>query len=918
MQNRKARVLLTASLLAFSLASAPHAPAAQEEIPPAEELRLNRREFLDGLNKRGLDEMLDLHLRDFPPREEAAHLLLLRERKLALFNDGNLPPEERHRAVGDANDLLARLIEVAGDDARRFNWMFTLAHSLIYDEAEPLFTRILYRGSRKADRQRLEDLTGRAVNVLSELKARLEVEYERIDKLSIKQFEQYERSGYTEEIDALGPRADYLRLWALFYNSLPREDHDPTRVAALHEISEYFAQHADVVDTPHDASRVQIQACLLAGMTKRRLNNHSSARQLLDKAVSLADRLADDAERRRVQWAVILAWIERIRNDRDDGYVEDALRGVARFREQIGKAYDDNFGLHVVAALLERSIQQLRADTAARRGPATEATRLKEQAWQPFARLAEKNPERRPEIYAALYSLIDPAADPQTLDPYEQCALIAGLLTEGEGDADAASASLERAVAVGQQFLAQPATGAEALIPEVLYNVGVAEYRRGRLADAARRFHQVAEEHPSFENALDAANFAIQLSSTLYEDPALRDHPEVQELYLRTLATLVRHFKDSEPARYWRFYYAQLLEELERYDEAATQYALVHGGHEHRMDAMFFRLRSLAEALQAAAGDPSEDLLALRRRADAFFVVQRDFVTQTAEPDGTADAADAARWKGYVARSQLLAAEVQVLEGVGRHAQALDTLKAFEEEFPEETAVHGRVWRVRLLAYEQLGRLDEAARAIPAYVAAGPAEAGPTLQVLYLALADEVKRLRVAGDDRAAQRKAEVALIVARQIAEWDEEHNRNGTASDHRAVKVQLAEAYLRAGENQAAKEQFEALSMRKDAASNPVEPVDLAVEAGYAEAIYQLHEFDAALPRFNELAVKLPPEDPLRWQCLLRDLQCRTALNEAPAGIIKVIQQQRHLFPELGGSALAGEFERLQRENQRRLDGG
>ena len=917
MPSRKSILPLAAAAVAATLALIPCAAAAQDELPPpAEEVRLDRGEFLDGLKKRGLDEMLDLHLKDFPPQEQSAHLLLARERLLARFYDAGLTAEERGSAIAEANRLLERLVEAEGQDPRRFNWQFTLAHSLLYDEAEPLFTSILYRGGSEEDLRRLRPLTERAVAAVDSLIARLQVEYNRLDTLPVERFTPFERSGYVEEIDALGPRAEYLRLWALFYDSLSRAENDPTRATALHAIRDYFASNADVLDTPHDASRVQVQASLLGGMTKRRLHNHSSARLLFDRAVSVADRLSDPAERRRVQWAVILAWIERIRNEQDDGNIEDALRALSGFRERIAAEFEDNFGLTLVAALLERSIHRTEAEALALRGRATGAARHAEQAWGSLARLAQQNPQRRHEIYAALYDLIAPEADPETLDPYEQCALLAGLLTEDSGDAGDAAGRLDRAAAVAERFLAHPAPGADALVPEVLYNLAVVEYRRGRIAEAARRFHEVAQQHPSFDNALQAANFAVQLSSRLFEDLRLRDHPQVQALYLDTLSGLVTGFKDSGAAGYWRFYYAQLLDELGRPEEAATQYALVPSGHEHHLEAMFLRVRSLAQALEASPDETEGVLLDIRRRADSFLAVQRDFVTRAnGERTAAGDAEEAARIKSFVARSHLLVAETQVMPAVGRHAQALETLAGFEEQYPEETAVTGRVWRVRLLAYEKLGRLDEAARAVPAYVTADPANAGPTLQALYLGLAEESDLLRASGDDRAAQQKAEVAHLLAGEIAAWDAQHNAQASAPEHRSVEVQLAEAHLRAGLAAEARQRFEAL---RAGGASAREESDVRVAFGYAEALFQLREFDAALPRFNALAVELPPEDPLRWRALLRDLQCRTALGAPPAGIIQVIRQQEHLYPDLGGPVLAGEFERLQRENQRRHDRG
>ena len=90
-----------------------------------------------------------------------------------------------------------------------------------------------------------------------------------------------------------------------------------------------------------------------------------------------------------------------------------------------------------------------------------------------------------------------------------------------------------------------------------------------------------------------------------------------------------------------------------------------------------------------------------------------------------------------LARTQLNKAETQILPGVDLPHPALQTLTDFEERFPGAENLADRVWRVRLLAYGALKRLDEAATAIPKYIAAAPDTAAPTLQTLYVAISKD-------------------------------------------------------------------------------------------------------------------------------------------------------------------------------------
>ncbi|MGB2985525.1 MAG: tetratricopeptide repeat protein, partial [Phycisphaerae bacterium] len=580
--NRSSLLLLLAAAVSLTTVAASSGPPP-EDAPkkPAEESRLSTALFRAGLRKRGLTELLELHLKDFPLSSPTEALLMMREVKLAEHDDPILSPEQRESAIAEANRLLEQVIDENPDDARRFEWRFALAHSLLYDQAEPLFTSILYRGGNAADRQRLPSLSTRAVAVLRVLLGELATEYKRVDQLAIREFENLEAQGYIEELDRVGPRAEYLLLWAFFYDSLPRDDADPVRTQQLNDILERVAVNAALLKTPHKTSRVQVQALLLTGMTHRLLNNHQPARELLDRALAVTEQLGDPDERQRIQWAVTLTWLERIRNDRDDGRFDEALSQLVRFRNTVAAGGADTFGLRVVAALLERSIYEYRAAAAERANRTADARRYREEAWKPLARLAQQEPEHRDELYATIYDMVGHDVSPDKLDPFERCALIAGLLSDASGSTGNADSLLDRAIEVGERFLAEAGPGAKSLVPEVLYNIAVAEYRRGRLAAAATRLIEVGRDYPTFAGAPQAADFAAQLGAKLRDDPSLRSHPEVQGLYRKALEVLVTRHTDTDAARYWRFYYAQLLDELGDYDKASSQYALVDQTHEH-------------------------------------------------------------------------------------------------------------------------------------------------------------------------------------------------------------------------------------------------------------------------------------------------------------------------------------------------
>ena len=163
-----------------------------------------------------------------------------------------------------------------------------------------------------------------------------------------------------------------------------------------------------------------------------------------------------------------------------------------------------------------------------------------------------------------------------------------------------------------------------------------------------------------------------------------------------------------------------------------------------------------------------------------------------------------------------------------------------------------------------------------------------------------------------------MALVLAERIHEWATQSAGGVSNAQLRAVAVQLAEAASRAGQYQRGLELFELLFNNVPRSDALGDELDVRVVFGRAEAFFQLGRRDVALPEFSRLATGLRPSDPLRWRALLRDLQCRTMLKHAPQGIIKVIEQQKFLYPDLGGPRLAAQFERLRRENERRAEPG
>ncbi len=913
-------------LFATLVAAQPQQVPSPDTTDPAEEVRLSPAMFREGLKKRGLIELLEQHLKEYPPASPSAATLMAREVKLAEFADKSRALTERRAAIAEANRLLEQLIAENSDGLRTIEWRTTLAHSLLYEDGESYATNLLYYGGTQGDRRSLAPLTARALTTLRAVVRQIHAENERIDALSPRDFERLEEAGFVEKLDRMGPSIDYLLLWALFYDSLPRDEKDPVRAQQLSEVVKTFSNNSEWLATPHEKSHVQIPALLLAGMAERRLNNFVMARQHFERAASVAERLAEDSEKNAAQWAITLTALEAGRNARDEGRFDAALNEVATLRAMPAVKAPAQYGARLATALLERSILLARADSTDKAGRSTDARKFREDAWRSLATLAAEEPQNRALLYSTLYKTISAPSDSSVpRDPVETCALLAGLLDDAVKDEAKKDELLHRVIREGEQYLAQASGAQRSVTPEILYQMGLAYYRLGKPVPAAEKMMEIAKRHPNYGQAAEAAVIAVQLAAQLCTDASnCTVQSPNHQLYRFALETLLSGFPNLEASKYWRFYYAQLLENAEDYSGAAAEFARVDREHEHYLESAFRRVRALARAAAlSSARDPSSTQEAFTN-IDAVSTAYRDFATRATAETPIKDQERATRIQELLGESRLLLAETFLLPGVNRPEQALETLVDFETTFGRQSPLLGHLWRARLRALESLGRLDEASRAVPEYVAADPRNAGPTLQVLYTSMLAEWQHLPrgepgVPLESRApasGPTNSEIMLLLTGQILKWTLREDVQATTAQRREAAVQDAEAHLLAGKFTEARELFQPLLPAAQTDPATLDTIDLRAIFGYAEALLRGGDPVKALPEFNRLATTLPPEHPIRWQALLGDLEARTALAHPPDGILKVIAQQRRLFPKLGGPDTAARFDRLERENIRRRD--
>jgi len=913
------RCVCAAGLL---LAVTAGARSSRAEEP--ESRRFDDQAFHDGLIQRGLLELLEVHLEVNPPRDQLARMLLERKVKLVIWADRSADAGLRRAAIAEANAILERLVREHSTDERAVDWQIELGRALIYDQAEPYYTAILLRGGGEADRSRLLGLMEQAVRVLENLKKNLETEYARIDELALAEYERLDQSGYVLKLEQAMPQADYMLRWARFYAAIAMEDSAPRRRELLTDVLRELTTESALLTTEHAVSHVQAQSLLLAGMSSRRLADNESANRYLRDAVDVVRNLPSPQERHDLQWIILLAGVERVRALRDAEKHQDALDVLGELHSRLASAGEVDFGRRLILAMLEASVRQ--AQAGAGRGADALRLPLTDAAIGPLAELAREQPAYRDEVYAMLYEQAGAKAAPEGLHPMQQCAIIAGLigdatrLRHGAGAADAEASRrdeaaamelLERAAALAAQLCARYPGGEDPYRCEALFNLGVAEHLRGQRVAAVQRFVEVSTTCRTFARALAAATYAVEISAELNEEPSLAQRGDVRELLLTSLRSLCDNYGDSDAARYWRFFYAQALEEAGERMAAAREYARVDHNHPHHDVARFRTGRCLADALMDYAAAHPDDDSELRSRGDQARSALEGFLDQSRSSSAQDDAGFliAAR-----AEAEVLAAEIDTLPDVGDPKRALARLADFEQRYPEQQNLIGRVLRTRIVAYEATGQLAEAEQAVPRYIASAPEQAGVTLQSLFDATWADVERSRARGANDQADAKARSALLFAEQLYRWAASANGTASPAQMYTLRVQLAEARLEAGQP------AEALPLLIEAIAFDAQRYgdgmahDPRLLLAQARTLYALRRFDEALPIYNRAFREAAVNAPHRFGALLGDLRCRTELGANPQEIIDVIRQHRFLSPELGGENVRKEFAELERQNEAR----
>jgi len=896
------------------------APAAEAKPGEADVVagRLDNVVFAEGLLDRGLTELLEAFLQGHQPSDAIEKKLLRRIAKLAVYRDQSRPPADRLAAMGEAIAILREVAASNADDPRGLQWRLELGYDLLYRQAEPYWSNLLYGFGTEGDRGKLAALAGEAEWVFKKLAG---------DVLKLRKAAGDDRGSVPvgwpgwEVTERVGARAGYFCAWARFYRALalPPEAEEQRR-RLLDGVTRYV-QESGYLDEAHRHTGVGFEVRLLAGMAHRRLGQGEQAERFLRMASEWSSALADRAERKEVLWVVNIARLEEVRLLGEAGRFDAASQAIAELRNWVKvSGQQDNRALPLATGLLE---WQLLADRSEAGSDPGAAARLSSAAENVLMDLAGRDERYRETLYGLVYRRLGKVADVSGLSDFEKAALVAGLMSEGEFGRAAGVAEL-----VGQD----DSVPAEQLRAEMQFNLAVCRFELGDRLAASGQFADVAEGYPTFSRAEEAAALAVRVAADLFADPTLRQKADVRKAFLRALEVLTGGFGETEQARKWQYDLGYVRQVMGRYGQAAEAYGRVGRDDGRYFEARYWRVVCLMERARKAAdgGATAGEVTELYQQAVA---AAKQFAgVVEAEAADMMDLERSERLRGMAGDAVVLAAAALSEAPVNDAQGAVDLLSSFERRFGGQRRLIGRALQVRVAALQSLGRLRAAQEVIDELLKTDPGNAGVILAGLLQAAVVRIDQARDGRGDKAA---TDQAVGLAERMNHWADRQGEKLLREDRLALKLQIAEAYQRGGRFDRALELFEECAeLDRQAATDQGgegEVASSAVLEGQADCLYELGHYDRALGIYqNQLYRRAETGSPVWWRAYLRSLQCHVELHAAAASeaeirqakhawgeVVKSITARRQSQPELGGPALREEFEQLENRVRELLAG-
>jgi TolA-binding protein len=318
---------------------------------------------------------------------------------------------------------------------------------------------------------------------------------------------------------------------------------------------------------------------------------------------------------------------------------------------------------------------------------------------------------------------------------------------------------------------------------EAQYFLGLAKFQAGQYQDAAGHLTAALKENASY--GADAAYMRFKAMEAIVASGRDRNASAEYEQAVREYLT---RYPDHRSAFEAQFRLGELLQSQRKFTDAIQAYAKVHGDPGFELRAQFATLQCDFELLQAM--EP-------RSAASRHTVVLNEigaelqkFDKRVAEYESQArkGASDAVPVSDMRAKSAVMKAVYANLQSEPKDDVVIATLAGFEKSYPEQKDLLPQVARLRLGAYQHLGRFADAdaeAKAHGPLLLAGAGSAA--IEDLAAEFVREGARRNAKGDAAANQAAQQVALHLYELLVSDSEGPSK---------AKLTLARLYENTGE--------------------------------------------------------------------------------------------------------------------------
>ncbi len=316
---------------------------------------------------------------------------------------------------------------------------------------------------------------------------------------------------------------------------------------------------------------------------------------------------------------------------------------------------------------------------------------------------------------------------------------------------------------------------------EAQYFLGLAKFQAGEYQQAADHLDAALKE-PNSSYGADAAYVRFKAMEAVVSKNPTADVGAQYEQAVRTYLTQYPQHKSAFEAQYRL---GELLQAQRKFADALQVYAKVHGDPGFELRAQFATLQCDFELLQAADHHATGRRDALVKEINTGL---QAFDQQATEYQKHKPSADQVPLAAMRAKTAIMKAAALNLQPQPDDAAIVAALAGFEKNYPEQNDLLPQVAKLRLAAFQHLGRFADAETEAKAHGEVLLASFGaPAIEELAVGFVRDGARRNGKGDAAAYQAAQQVALRLYELLVADSEGAGK---------AKVTLARLYENTGE--------------------------------------------------------------------------------------------------------------------------